>query len=128
MTIVVRLQGENKVKIGQSGENTAENYLKKLNYKIIERNFRCKAGEIDLIVERNGTVAFVEVKTRNSLKYGMPSESVTHTKQKHLIKTATWFLVSYENKINALEYRFDVVEVLRHKGKTYINHIENAFQ
>lgn len=126
------------MKTGKAGESTAEIFLKKKGYRIIDRNFRCKKGEIDLIVKKHNIIAFVEVKTRNSLKYGTPSQSVTAAKIKHIRSTAYWYITwqmqnsDFADKdehpeCSDLDYRFDIVEILRLNNKQYVNHIENAF-
>jgi putative endonuclease len=69
---------------------------------------------------------FVEVKLRRQLRYGLPRESVTHTKQKHIKKSAMFYIV--KNKLVNQDFRFDVIEVLSEQGELKINHIENAFQ
>ena len=114
--------------IGNIGEHKASNYLKNHGYKIRERNFRAKTGEIDIIAEKNGVTAFVEVKTRTQEIYGIPAEAVNYYKQKNIIKTANVYLMRYGfEKV----CRFDVIEVFLTKNifgyKAKINHIENAF-
>ncbi len=119
--------GEMLMRVGRSGENSAEIFLKNKGLKIIERNFRCRKGEIDLVVMDVGILIFVEVKTRNSLKYGFPSESITPYKIKHIKSTAYWYINMIGNDHRDLDIRFDVVEILRLKNRQYIRHIENAF-
>lgn len=114
--------------IGKSGEMAAEIYLKNQGYSIINRNFRCKKGEIDIIVKKHNILAFVEVKTRNSLKYGSPSEAITESKIKHIRSTALWYISTRNLNRPGLDYRFDVIEILRMNDQQYINHILNAFQ
>lgn len=113
---------------GKAGENTAEAYLRNMGYRIIDRNFRCKKGEIDLIVKKHNIMVFVEVKTRNSFKFGHPSESITESKRKHIRSTAYWYINSQNFNGPELDYRFDVMEILRLDNRQYVNHIENAFQ
>lgn len=111
--------------IGDFGEQTAEEYLEKSGYEILERNFRLKCGEIDIIAEKDGCTVFVEVKTRRGNEFGEPSEYVDYRKQKRIKKTAS----VYTDVINS-DVRFDVIEVLYDKDKlsvTKLNHIENAF-
>lgn len=107
---------------GKMGEDIAANYLTKNNYKIIERNFRCKQGEIDIIAKDKKEIVFIEVKTRTSNSFGKPSEAVNKIKQKHMYRAAKYFLY----KTNLLEevIRFDVIEVLLKDGKFNINHIK----
>lgn len=115
------------IKTGQSGEKTAAAYLKQNGYEVIERNFRCKAGEIDLILKKQNVLIFAEVKTRSSLKFGRPSESITKDKIRHIRKTAIWYIQFDSEQYRDLDIRFDVVEILRQEGQTYINHLEGAF-
>ena len=103
---------------GKMGEDIAANYLTKNNYKIIERNFRCKQGEIDIIAKERDEIVFVEVKTRSSCTYGRPSEN----KQKHITKAAKYYI--YLNKLENYYIRIDVIEVYFSNNKFYINHIK----
>lgn len=112
----------NNRKSGIEGENLAADYLKRHGYKILERNFACKTGEIDIVCEYGKTLVFVEVKARENTLFGTPAEAVTPRKINSLVRTAQAYLV----KSGKLNYpcRFDVVEVF--KGE--INHIEDAFR
>ena len=96
------------------GENKACEYLKKLGFKIIERNFRKGYGEIDIvaidIIEKEKVLVFVEVKTRTSNSYGSPLEAITYWKLKSLIKTAQYYKMTHRNLPDAL--RIDAVSVL----------------
>ena len=114
-------------KIGDMGENYAADYLKRQKYKIIERNYRKRCGEIDIIAEKNGVIAFVEVKTRHSNTLAQPFEAVDRRKQEKIIKTAVNYIS--ENKIDC-DCRFDVCEVFVDKDclkLRKINYYENAF-
>ncbi|HEX8932313.1 MAG TPA: YraN family protein [Patescibacteria group bacterium] len=73
---------------GRRGEDLACEYLKKLNFKIIERNFRIRVGEIDIVAIDDLTLVFVEVKTRKTTEFGIPLEQITPWKIKPMIKTA----------------------------------------
>ena len=107
--------------IGKKHEDEAVNYLKKLNYKIIEQNFKLlPIGEIDIIAKDKKTFVFVEVKYRKTKEFGTPAEFVTKSKQKKVIKTALCYIK--QNKIKA-DTRFDVVSICG----TEIEHIKNAF-
>lgn len=114
--------------IGALGEDISENHLKNLGYKILEKNFRCKYGEIDLIAVNKNYICFVEVKTRYGTNFGMPSEAVNYSKQKKIYKTAQVYILK-KNIINS-NFRFDVIEVFLNSANNdfLINHIENAFQ
>ena len=106
----------------------SETYLKNLGYKILEKNFRCKCGEIDLIATNSGYICFIEVKTRYGTNFGIPAESVTYSKQHKIYKTAQVY-ISRKNIIDC-NFRFDVMEVLlSHDNNDFlVNHIEDAFQ
>ena len=71
---------------GKLGEDLAEKYLEQIGYKVIERNFECKQGEIDIIALDKNEIIFIEVKTRTSIKYGSPADAVNENKQKNLLK------------------------------------------
>lgn len=107
---------------GKIGEEIATKYLKQNNYEIIERNFRCKQGEIDIIAKENEEIIFIEVKTRSSIMYGRPSEAVNETKQKHIKKAAKYYV--YLNKLENCYIRLDVIEIYFKNNKFYINHIK----
>jgi archaeal holliday junction resolvase (hjc) len=107
---------------GNTGENLATDYLEKQGYTILERNFYCKQGEIDIIAKDKNEIVFIEVKSRSNKLFGIPSEAVTKQKIKHLFRTARYFL--YKNKMINEYIRFDVVEILIKSGKFNINHIK----
>ncbi|MDE7454461.1 MAG: YraN family protein [Clostridia bacterium] len=96
--------------IGVVGEDLACKYLCKKGYKILERNFSCKYGEIDVIAQQRGYYVFIEVKSRSSLMYGAPCEAVTPYKQRRIISAAKYWL-TVNHKVGS-PVRFDVVEVL----------------
>ncbi|MBQ7515418.1 MAG: YraN family protein [Schwartzia sp.] len=117
----------NTKNLGNSGEEAAARYLAACRYRIRERQYRCPLGEIDLIAERDGWLVFIEVKTRRSLRYGAPALAVTPTKQRRIIRTATWYLQQHPPADRPC--RFDVVEVFRtSEGKWHIRQYENAFE
>ena len=80
--------------LGRDGEALAAAYLRHLGYRILEKNYRCRQGEVDLIVEKAKTVTFVEVKTRRSVDAVSPRELVTFPKQRHISKAAQHFLAA----------------------------------
>lgn len=112
---------KNKI-IGKKGENIATKFLKENKYKILERNFYCSHGEIDIIAVDKKEVVFIEVKTRNSINYGMPSEAVTKQKEKHFKKATEYYI--YKNNLYNEFIRLDVIEVLFQGDKYTINHIK----
>lgn len=113
--------------IAKIGENIAATHLKTHGYKILAQNYRYQRGEIDLIALQGKRIVFVEVKTRRSLKFGLPQNAVTRQKQKQISKIALAYLQA-ENLIDT-PCRFDVIaihlspqlEVLR------LEQIESAF-
>ncbi|MCF0124315.1 MAG: YraN family protein [Clostridia bacterium] len=113
--------------IGKNGEDMACRYLEEKNYKIIERNYRCKKLEVDIIAKdmEQNEIVFIEVKTRSNLKYGNPAESVFNKKQTNIILAAKYYI--YINKIINFPIRFDVIEVFILKNDYKINHIKGAF-
>ena len=113
-----------KQEVGKLGEDLATKYLKCTGYRIIERNFRGKQGEIDIIATEQNQIIFVEVKARTNVKYGRPAEAVNSQKQAHIVKTAQYYVC--KNKLENKKIRFDVVEVYLITGKYKIKHIKNA--
>ncbi len=113
--------------LGRWGEKRCERFLKRKGLKTLTRNFSCKTGEIDLVmVDADGSIVFVEVKTRADESFA-PSESViTSAKKTRMFRAACYFLASH--KIENRPFRFDVVTiVLGQKGRPQIRHYENAF-
>jgi len=115
----------NRQSIGKAGEELVCRYLKKEGYKILERNFRTRFGEIDIITARKGHIAFVEVKTRQSDAYGTPAEAVGVKKQKSIILSAQEYITRCVKA--DFEFSFDVAEVILKEDKPLISYIENAF-
>ena len=115
---------ENK-ELGKRGEEVAIRFLKNNGYQILQKNYVCKLGEIDIVAREKDTLAFVEVKTRTSLLFGPPELSVTSFKQRQLSKAALYFLK--EKKLGEVKARFDVVAVLLGPGGEEIKLIKDAF-
>lgn len=112
----------NKKIKGAVGEDLAVKYLLKNKYKIVARNYSCPLGEVDIVALDKKTLVFAEVKMRTSEVFGLPREAVNKQKQRHIAKTAQYFM--HEHQVFSLETRFDVIEVLDEK----ITHIKNAFE
>ena len=110
--------------LGRRGEDVACKFLKKHRYKILERNFSCRFGEVDIIAFKAKTLAFIEVKTRSAGALDRPAAFVDYYKQRRIIKTAEVYLAY--NEIDA-DVRFDVIEVVKSDKKFILHHIENAF-
>lgn len=106
---------------GKKGEDAAAKYLKKQGYRILERNYRTPFGEADIVCRKGRILAFTEVKSRSSLRFGSPSEAVDWNKQKRYVLIAKHYM-SVHNTYDVC-VRFDIVEIL--DGN--INHIQNAF-
>lgn len=111
--------------VGNKGENIAESYLKQKGYKIIQKNYRCRFGEIDIIAKDNDTIVFAEVRTRRNDNFGSPQDSITPAKIEKISKTSLYFI--QEKKLEGFSYRFDFIAITFSQGKPNIEHIENAF-
>jgi putative endonuclease len=114
-----------KKSLGKFGEKIASQYLEREGYLIVEKNYRCKSGEIDIIIKKDNLVAFVEVKTRTSMVYGEPVESINNIKTDKIRKVADFYLAI--NGIENCQIRFDVVLIQKVERKIIISHIKNAF-
>jgi putative endonuclease len=112
--------------IGQQVEVLAQAYLEQNGLQIIERNFNCKAGEIDLIGWLSNTLVFVEVRYRKSTEYGHPLETVTRSKQRKLILAAQYYLFRYKNRPPFS--RFDVLSATGSISSLNWEWIQSAFQ
>lgn len=100
--------------LGRTGERLAAEELLKQGYRILERNFRCKHGEIDLVVEDEADLVFVEVKTRRGTTYGRPEDAVTLHKQRKILEVAAYYLDLHN--CSDRSWRVDVVAVQFSKG------------
>ena len=106
---------------GQKGEILAEKFLKREKYFILERNYTCPLGEIDIVAKKNDVIVFIEVKTRASNRFGRPCEAVTPYKQNKIRTVAKYYLMCKSQSEN--DCRFDVIEGLDDE----INDILKAF-
>lgn len=117
---------DTKIEIGKRGEEVAVAFLKRKGYKIIQKNYKNKLGEIDIIAKDGETLCFIEVKTRTNFKFGFPQEAVTIFKQKKINRVALSYLKQY-NLLN-ISSRFDIISVvLNNRQKFDIEIIKNAF-
>ncbi len=116
----------NRQEVGQLGEKLAQKFLKKKGYRILETDFRCRTGEIDIIARQKDYLVFVEVRTKSILDFGTPEESITQSKKEKLIASALTYINTHQN-LPPL-WRIDVVAVeIDQRGKTRrIELIENA--
>lgn len=114
-------------RLGRWGEKRSEKFLKSKGLKTLARNFSCKTGEIDLImVDGDGSIVFVEVRTKADESFSPPEESITQPKRAKLMRAARYFLAVH--KIEDRPLRFDVVTiVLGRTGRPQIKHYQNAF-
>lgn len=113
-----------KHEIGKLGEDYAVKYLENVGYKVIERNFECRQGEIDIIAIDREELVFIEVKTRTNVKYGEPIEAVDMNKQKHLIKSIKYYL--YSRHLENEFVRIDIIEVFICKNRYRVNHVKQV--
>lgn len=114
-------------RLGEWGEVEAQRYLEAMGYVFVERNYRAPEGEIDLVMQDGDIVAFVEVKTRSSNKFGSPEESVSKVKRQRLQRAAWAFLEEHE-MLNA-SWRIDVVAIETSTNRTILrlDHYPSAF-
>ena len=115
-------------KFGFEGERLAEKYLKRKGYKIIQKNYRCKLGEIDIIAEQNKVIIFVEVRSKHSEKLGLPQDSINTAKIGQISRAALCYIK--EKKLIDQTCRFDVIAITfpTNSQEPKIEHIENAFE
>lgn len=109
--------------LGQQGEDIAAGYLLQKGYEILDRNWRSRRREIDLIVYKDGLLVFVEVKCRSPRFWAEPCRAVGRTKQQRLVKAAHAYVMQ---KNLSWEVRFDVISVVL-RNPVEVEHIENAF-
>ena len=115
-------------RLGPWGEQKAAEFLSAKGYQVLERNYKNRLGEIDLIALDKNVLCFIEVKTRRSLVYGCPYESVTRRKQVKISQVALAYLKHRFGRVDVLA-RFDVISITRDgPGQDRIEHITNAFE
>lgn len=112
--------------LGLKGEALAADYLARAGYSILNRNFRRRGGELDIVAKQGQVLVFVEVKTRSGLSCGYPAEAVTPAKRKKIIRAARAFLADWPGPEPLA--RFDVLEVFWTSRGPEINHLLNAFE
>ena len=111
---------------GDSAEQAACDHLRKNGLVVVQKNFRCRFGEIDIIAQDGETLVFVEVRLRNNRRFGSGAESVNHRKQQRIIQTASLYLAKHSQC--ELPCRFDVIEAAEREGTYHLNWLPNAFQ
>lgn len=110
--------------LGKEGELRAVEYMDRKGYRILQQNYRCRFGEIDVIAMDEEVLCFVEVKTRKSLRFGLPCEAVNGQKLSHIRRCAQVYLSRHHPRCRGI--RIDVAEVLLQKGRYYVRIIKNA--
>ncbi len=113
-------------RFGQKAEDLAARHLKRRGYKIVARNYRTRAGEIDIIAREGPSLVFIEVKGRQSTRYGSAKAAVTARKQHQVAKMALWYLKETDQM--GVKARFDVVAVTQKDEGATIEIVRNAFQ
>lgn len=111
--------------LGRTGEDAAAKMYGDSGFLVLERNYRCRGGEIDLVVRRGPLVVFCEVKTRRTDRWGEPAEAVGYAKQVRLRRLAAAWLA--DRRPGSVEIRFDVVSVIVRPGRVELRHIPDAF-
>ncbi|MFH1563012.1 MAG: YraN family protein [Nitrospirota bacterium] len=118
--------GNKRIELGKAGEALALKYLRRHGYKIIEQNYKTRSGEIDIIAKNKDVLAFIEVKTRKSLEYGLPQEAVDIRKQRQISKVALEYLARMNGQ--EIDCRFDIVAITWLKNqKPQIELLKDAF-
>jgi putative endonuclease len=120
-------RGHENAGTGAKGEELAAAFLLRNGLQIIERNFRCKGGEVDIVAKDGNTFVFVEVKTRKTLAYGVPQQAVTPFKQRQISKAALTWLA--RKQLSDVPARFDVIAIILESSYCHqVEHICNAFE
>jgi len=109
--------------VGRTGEQIAVDHLTAAGYRIIDRNWRCSVGEVDVIAERGGTTVFVEVKTRSGRGYGHPLEAITAIKLARLRRLAAAWCAD-NGPVSRI--RIDAIAVITAPGQTLVEHVEQV--
>jgi putative endonuclease len=116
----------NRQELGSLGEKLAQKTLKKRGYHIIETNFRCKMGEIDIVAKQRDHLVFIEVRTKSNLAFGTPEESITIAKKRRLISSALTYIGTHQNIPTLWRIDFVAVEINGEGRLQRIEVIENA--
>jgi putative endonuclease len=120
------MNGFGRIRTGKKGENIAVAYLKSNGYRIVERNYKCLFGEIDIVAKDGDTVVFIEVKSRKSEEFGDPQVAVGLEKQKKISKISLKYLE--EKHLYPCNARFDVVAIKMLPSGNKVELIQNAFE
>ncbi len=119
------MKGKSRISTGRKGEDLAAAYLERAGYEIIERNYRCAFGEVDIVAREGDSLVFVEVKSRRSESFGEPELAVGRDKQKKIVRVSLDYL--QKKRGLSVSARFDVVTVKMLPGGTRIELIRDAF-
>lgn len=114
----------NNADLGKFGEQLACDFIRKKNYQIIDRNYRFKKNEIDIVAKKDNKLIIIEVKTRQTSEIGEPWQAVSKQKQKQVIKVANHYV---QNNNIELETRFDIISIIHNSFRTELIHMEEAF-
>ena len=120
------MKGSDRIRIGREGEDIAVAYLKREGYTVLDRNYRCLFGEVDIVAKDGDTIVFVEVKSRRSDRFGDPQMAVGVEKQKKLCRISMKYLE--EHRLYPCNARFDVVAVKMFPAGNQVEVIRNAFE
>ena len=110
--------------LGKEGENVAVEFLQKQGYEILETNWTFQKAEVDIIAQKENTLAIVEVKTRSSIDFGLPQDFVKSKKIQLLIKAVNEYVI--QNDL-IVDVRFDIIAIHKEGNKWTIEHLEDAF-
>ncbi|MEA2510487.1 MAG: putative endonuclease [Actinomycetota bacterium] len=116
---------DTRTSFGRAGEVLAAKHLRNQGFTVLEQNYRCRLGEIDIVATRGPLVVFCEVKSRHTSRWGEPSEAVGWRKQQRLHRLAAAWLADRRPRFS--ELRFDVVSVVMRDGAPEVTHIPDAF-
>ena len=120
----MRPMPDRRIALGSWGERLAAEHLRRRGYDVLETNYRCPRGEIDIVARDGQSLVFVEVRTRRSSSHGTPQESITTAKQRKLVEVAQTYL--QEREVGEVSWRIDVVAVGFEHGQPTIYLIRNA--
>ncbi|MFD1293030.1 YraN family protein [Lutibacter holmesii] len=110
--------------LGEQGEQLAVEFLQKKGYQILDRNWRYKKAEVDIIAQKGAVLVIVEVKTRSSNYFGNPQDFINQKKVQLLVEAANEYVISKDLNV---EVRFDIVSILKNKQAFNIEHLKDAF-
>lgn len=113
---------------GNLGEKVAVDYLKGKGYRIIETNYRCRSGEIDIVARKGDYLIFAEVRTRSDLSFGGPEESISWSKAQHMGRSAEYYAQSHEGLPESWRVDLIAIEIDKNRKVKRIEHIENALE